>query len=1400
MRKLADGWLGPTCLAEKDPGARQVVVKSIAPLFLGAPEARSQLAALVTRMARLPEEGIIKLLSCTGEQDGSVLLAMPFVDAENLAEHVAKRPGKTPSPSLQIVREIALLLAASHQAGLHHLALRPSQVLIRSSTETERGISVHLLGLGLLEALGWQRPRDVPEPQRIYLAPEQSDASTAAKIDERTDVYGLGVLLLYLLLGKKPSPEEVDSCRSDAERLLAGRVIRDDTARLLQRMLAPDPSQRPTMQEVGRALGTESQAPLLSTMLAPKPVAGHAVTEQAESALAAGITSRGVRDEESEDPHQGILFGNFRIIRRIGRGGMGVVYEAEHKQIGRRAAVKILHPQFAQSPDYANRFLNEARAVNIIRHPGLVEIFEYGQQPDGTLYIVMEFLPGESLRARLQKQKEPHSVVQIMEWAVQIARALSATHAKGIIHRDLKPENIMVVPDPLRAGQDWVKLLDFGVAKLSAPRSAQLADAGPSDKATDTAVDTGADTAAETGPDTASDTAMGTVMGTPIYMAPEQHFGAAIVDGMADVFSFGVMLYEMLSGKRPYKEVALSLRTTPAVSIDTIRADTPKELATLILRMLSLLPAERPPIAEVEAQLTALLGQEKKRRRSSPFLLIGGILAILFGLSGFLGYRLLRPLSLAEARERALTLVKRSLTSAEQAEELQATQALGKSRDIEYRPLLEPLLAAKRPALVAAAARGLGEMSAIESQPALLSLLEKTNDANVRMEAAAALALLSHPKGVDTLRSLLQKGDDLTKMEAALRLLEHSDRSGAALLHRAIDHEEVTNERAIPVLAALARTGDQQARQRLSQHFQSSVASGKSDPFLAFSLARLGDAAAHRQLLQLAGRAGPEQVVAARFLSALGQPDGYAVLVKTGADGQIHERLREIAFDGLGDSNQADAASVLARTLTESAVTMRLRLSAAGSVLELASGAVGAYASRSLSWARSALGSDSSATRELAVMLLADLESDAAIAPLRLALKDKEREVRSGAARALGRKSVRIALDALADALSDSEEDVRSAGMKSIGQVVAALRKKGEQNFEADTIAKLNQMMEKGTAVDRIVAAGTLLRMGDGNQRNLLREGLRATDTIVRRMAVELMDAEPALLLEGLKDLDGQVRFAAARRLAALGHHECVAVLRATLSEGGPEGLTAYSLLKKLGETAEPPADLLALLAGRSLRGREAVLEVLSELPPHVALELLLRAANDASNMIRRRAAEVAADFYFRTMQIAFRNLLLELRNDADVVVRSRVAELVAKLPPATAGSSSPKEASLPPEPGPTAAPPEPAAPLKSDAVPPSMAPAVVPVTPAEGVGGKLRGKAAAKPTSATAVTASKPKEDPRAKTMGLIQIYVVKNGRCQLVNQYYLPPGDHIVNVDGGSSQTVSVYAGMTIPVRQCP
>lgn len=136
------------------------------------------------------------------------------------------------------------------------------------------------------------------------------------------------------------------------------------------------------------------------------------------------------------DPRVGAMFGSFRIVRKIGEGGMGVVYEAEHIKIGRRAAVKLLHPHLAQDEEYAQRFLNEARAVNIVRHRGLVEIFEFGQLPDGTLFFVMELLQGESLQKWIMQRKAPASQPEAVRLSVQLARALAAAHKKGIVHRE----------------------------------------------------------------------------------------------------------------------------------------------------------------------------------------------------------------------------------------------------------------------------------------------------------------------------------------------------------------------------------------------------------------------------------------------------------------------------------------------------------------------------------------------------------------------------------------------------------------------------------------------------------------------------------------------------------------------------------------------------------------------------------------------------------------------------------------------------------------------------------------------------------------------------------------------------------------------------------------------------
>ena len=157
--------------------------------------------------------------------------------------------------------------------------------------------------------------------------------------------------------------------------------------------------------------------------------------------------------------------GRYEVLRLIGKGGMGDVYEAVDHEIERHAAIKILHSQFSENAEMATRFLNEARAVNIIQHPSLVAAFEFGRMPDGAAYIVMEYLEGETLRQRMSKQGPLGA--DAVRIARQITSALCAAHAKHIVHRDLKPSNIMIVSDPDMVGGERVKVLDFGIAKLA---------------------------------------------------------------------------------------------------------------------------------------------------------------------------------------------------------------------------------------------------------------------------------------------------------------------------------------------------------------------------------------------------------------------------------------------------------------------------------------------------------------------------------------------------------------------------------------------------------------------------------------------------------------------------------------------------------------------------------------------------------------------------------------------------------------------------------------------------------------------------------------------------------------------------------------------------------------------
>ena len=209
---------------------------------------------------------------------------------------------------------------------------------------------------------------------------------------------------------------------------------------------------------------------------------------------------------------------------------MGRVYEAEHIDIGRRVALKILHPAYSQTPDLVERLRREARAASKIAHPNVVDVTDSGTTPDGAFFFVMEYLEGIELGELIYREGKL-DVARSLHIGAQIARAIQAAHEVNVIHRDLKPENVLILT---RDGQkDFVKVLDFGIAK------------------------SGKDTDIENEKDTNGDlrrrlTSPGMTMGTPEYMAPEQAAGRP-ADPRSDVYAVGGLVYEMLSGKAPYE-------------------------------------------------------------------------------------------------------------------------------------------------------------------------------------------------------------------------------------------------------------------------------------------------------------------------------------------------------------------------------------------------------------------------------------------------------------------------------------------------------------------------------------------------------------------------------------------------------------------------------------------------------------------------------------------------------------------------------------------------------------------------------------------------------------------------------------------------------------------------------
>jgi serine/threonine-protein kinase len=555
-----------------------------------------------------------------GMQDGQIFLAMEYVDGKDLLATWNRCADKrVPFPvdiSVYIVKEVTRALVYAHafeDLKLVHRDVSPANVLLSYTGEvklTDFGLAMSILKME-------RTTPGIVYGKLSYLSPEQARRQP---LDGRVDIYAAGIMLWELLTGRQlfPIASPADQPNPDAmARARNPEVVPPSTIshrvppeldRIVMRALAVEREDRYPNAELLRAdlaaflaeTAPKTDADRLGNFLRPlfaddareekrerdRLIAGsRAMLSGGHGAPSARLSgpSASLTDEprrEGEDPRIGTTLGGRYHIRRLcGEGAMGRVYEAQHIDIGRRVAIKVLHARFHHSADLVERFRREARAASKIGHPNIVDVTDSGSTPDGAFYFVMEFLDGVNLEDLILRTG-PLPVERALLVAAQISRALEAAHAAEVIHRDLKPANVMLVNRNDEA--DFVKVLDFGISKDL-----------------DLAVG-----AALTRPDIA--------IGTPAYMAPEQAAGKA-ADALTDVYAVGGLLYEMLTATQPCTgddaiEVLQRKATEDPRPIGELRPELPRDVQRLVMRALARAPSDRQPsMAALKEQVVACL-------------------------------------------------------------------------------------------------------------------------------------------------------------------------------------------------------------------------------------------------------------------------------------------------------------------------------------------------------------------------------------------------------------------------------------------------------------------------------------------------------------------------------------------------------------------------------------------------------------------------------------------------------------------------------------------------------------------------------------------------------------------------------------------------------------------------
>ncbi len=635
LKLLARGGMGDVYLAATtgiEGAERPIVVKTVRRDHIHDGSFLARFLDEARVQSQLNHPGVAQILEASTDENGEPYTVVEYVEGRSLADvrhravQVGARIGWPEACALSI--EMGQALSHVHERagadgtplGIVHRDLSPQNVMIGHAGE------VKLIDFGT--ARGHNRRchtvAGVVFAKPGYVAPEVARQQVG---DGRIDVYAIGVMLWELCAGKRllsgeaqKHLEDVAAGRFDIPLLAATRGIPKELDTIIQKLCSNDPDDRYTSAsqastDLARVL---AQAPagksgersvrariaiLMKTLWPHEPARSRAefgkllkqareLRKEVETPPASGVMEIQAA-QMTADPT--ILAGTpYRLLKKIGEGASGEVFEAEHVELGRRYAVKVLTSAHAAAHDAVDRFRREARAVAKLSHPNLVQLHDFGKSTDGRVFLAMELLEGATLDIHAEKGLTWRESIRL---ALQATRALEAAHAAGVVHRDLKPQNLFLTTE------GDLKLLDFGVAMA-------LAETGDERKQKGFAV-----------------------FGTPEYMAPEQVAGEN-VDARCDIYALGCVLYELVTGTRPFEGspvVVMGKQLREEAERPRSRAPQaiiPGELEALIMKALAKAKEDRFATAlELrEALEAALVAPDRRRARGRK--LVG---AVIFG-------------------------------------------------------------------------------------------------------------------------------------------------------------------------------------------------------------------------------------------------------------------------------------------------------------------------------------------------------------------------------------------------------------------------------------------------------------------------------------------------------------------------------------------------------------------------------------------------------------------------------------------------------------------------------------------------------------------------------------------------------------------------------------------------